>query len=516
MPILGWVVIGVLSVLIMGPLFHIGLFRVDETYSRFRYVSWVLLLWNVISFLRYLVTDVNELYYLSMAIYPTVFLLVLVLLFAMYRYLGYRIPTWMTIFLWGFFLLDVVVSFTNASHQWMLHITPTAGVTFQSFQAAPEGVFFHVHTAVSYLILIVMFARLVERLLDNWQMEKDYVPMLLVSGGIVIGITVNLIHVFAYSFTIDPTFLTFVVVISVLYYTFYMRDIRLILLSGRNRFLLEHLKEEYVLVDQSGYVVSTSPDFLKTHGIEQDEVTLTYEELRASLASEAVLFGSSDELDTRAFSLDKSYWIERKKEIRLPFLKTPGSLYLYYDDTANQRFIHGIQYVKNHDLVTGLYNRNHLEEIRDELDDAYDHYHLILFDLDGLKLFNDYHGHPAGDAFLQRFAQRLKEWEAAYGGISIRLGGDEFLWILLDEEPNKITTIVEDITHAYDDVDILEEVRFSFGVATNYQSDMVLSQVFSLADKIMYQSKHSQDDYKGRLERALKETVSKRDKDPLR
>ena len=49
---------------------------------------------------------------------------------------------------------------------------------------------------------------------------------------------------------------------------------------------------------------------------------------------------------------------------------------------------------------------------------------LLIFDLDGFKLYNDTFGHPAGDALLVRLAHKLRALpgeSAAY-----RLGGDEF------------------------------------------------------------------------------------------
>jgi two-component system cell cycle response regulator len=50
---------------------------------------------------------------------------------------------------------------------------------------------------------------------------------------------------------------------------------------------------------------------------------------------------------------------------------------------------------------------------------------VMVFDLDGFKQYNDWHGHPAGDRLLQRLGERL----AAAVGTSARayrLGGDEF------------------------------------------------------------------------------------------
>ena len=51
---------------------------------------------------------------------------------------------------------------------------------------------------------------------------------------------------------------------------------------------------------------------------------------------------------------------------------------------------------------------------------------LLLLDLDDLKMFNDEHGHGAGDAALQAIAGRLLEVTGPNGSV-YRIGGDEFV-----------------------------------------------------------------------------------------
>ncbi len=85
-----------------------------------------------------------------------------------------------------------------------------------------------------------------------------------------------------------------------------------------------------------------------------------------------------------------------------------------------------------HDPLTGLGNRRAL--LRDlELAlagaGAASPRLMLLFDLNGFKLYNDTFGHPAGDALLARLARRLAEHAAPYG-CAYRLGGDEFCVLL--------------------------------------------------------------------------------------
>ena len=84
------------------------------------------------------------------------------------------------------------------------------------------------------------------------------------------------------------------------------------------------------------------------------------------------------------------------------------------------------------DALTGLGNRRSLiADLEGELLVASEASPraLLLFDLDGFKQYNDWHGHPAGDALLRRLGDRLA---AAVGDHSraYRLGGDEFCVIV--------------------------------------------------------------------------------------
>lgn len=64
------------------------------------------------------------------------------------------------------------------------------------------------------------------------------------------------------------------------------------------------------------------------------------------------------------------------------------------------------------DVLTGLFNRRHLDEALDrEYADSRRHVEplcVLLFDLDHFKLVNDSYGHPAGDAVLRAFADRVR------------------------------------------------------------------------------------------------------------
>ncbi|KKL35668.1 diguanylate cyclase [Burkholderia contaminans FFH2055] len=94
-----------------------------------------------------------------------------------------------------------------------------------------------------------------------------------------------------------------------------------------------------------------------------------------------------------------------------------------------------IEYLANHDALTGLPNRNLLS---DRMGQAMSHTRrtgqliaVMVLDLDRFKHVNDTFGHSIGDGLLQRVAERLKA-AVRDGDTVARLGGDEFVVMLVN------------------------------------------------------------------------------------
>ncbi len=142
------------------------------------------------------------------------------------------------------------------------------------------------------------------------------------------------------------------------------------------------------------------------------------------------------------------------------------------------------------DPLTGLGNRRMLV---DDLDAALesatraDPRLLVLFDLNGFKLYNDTFGHPAGDALLMRLGRNLAATAAPYGR-AYRMGGDEFCSLL---HPG--STPVEALTNAAQ-VALSEagegfRIDASFGVALLPADAGDASSALQLADRRLYADK---------------------------
>ena len=119
------------------------------------------------------------------------------------------------------------------------------------------------------------------------------------------------------------------------------------------------------------------------------------------------------------------------------------------DISERIRYQHALEYQANHDSLTGLANRNLLNDrIEQAIAWAKRNGHVIgvmLLDLDHFKLINDASGHSAGDALLKEVAHRLTGCVRETDTVA-RLGGDEFVIILTDlPQPDDVDQIAEKI-----------------------------------------------------------------------
>lgn len=101
-----------------------------------------------------------------------------------------------------------------------------------------------------------------------------------------------------------------------------------------------------------------------------------------------------------------------------------------HDITELKKNQHEIQYIANHDYLTGLPNRRAFEERLDleirlaNIDER--NFAVLFLNLDGFKFLNDSIGHDIGDLLLVEIARKLKNKLTNYIEMIARIGGDEF------------------------------------------------------------------------------------------
>lgn len=102
--------------------------------------------------------------------------------------------------------------------------------------------------------------------------------------------------------------------------------------------------------------------------------------------------------------------------------------------TDRKRMEKELLYLSNHDLLTGVYNRNFFESelSRLQLSRLFP-IGIVIVDMNNLKATNDRFGHAAGDELIRQVASALQKSFRA-GDVIARIGGDEFAVVLVQTD----------------------------------------------------------------------------------
>jgi diguanylate cyclase (GGDEF)-like protein len=147
------------------------------------------------------------------------------------------------------------------------------------------------------------------------------------------------------------------------------------------------------------------------------------------------------------------------------------------------------------DSLTGVFNRNYLnEKIIPELKKTYPNA-LIICDMNNLKFSNDNYGHCFGDKLIKKYVDFLKK--NTCGNTLVRMGGDEFLIIMpgngeeqASELSNRLLGLPKEYVQASDGEII--EVCAAYGYSVQSGKDINIDEMIKEADQQMYKVKRCQ------------------------
>ena len=150
----------------------------------------------------------------------------------------------------------------------------------------------------------------------------------------------------------------------------------------------------------------------------------------------------------------------------------------------------------NTDPLTGLANRRFaLRKIDQALLKARKNRQplaLVVFDLDHFKSVNDTHGHLAGDRVLARIAA-LTRVLMPDGDLAARFGGEEFVCLLNDADPEQAHEFSEQLRRSIEMDSAFEDlpgVTASVGYASFLSADTSMT-LFARADAALYAAKQA-------------------------
>jgi len=198
------------------------------------------------------------------------------------------------------------------------------------------------------------------------------------------------------------------------------------------------------------------------------------------------------------------YGVRRNTELRL-------------DVEAQERSASELKWTAQHDALTGLPNRLYLQELIDKanIDDPKNtnpNASVLLVDIDNFKSINDLLLHVGGDELLAIISYRLKDAFPQYE--LMRVGGDEFLFLLDDTTPEQALVLANSVIGILSSPvkisGVKIEVGASIGVA-HYPTDTTnLAGCIRCADIALYEAKRNTKGSAVRFNKKMHEPIVKR------
>jgi len=278
----------------------------------------------------------------------------------------------------------------------------------------------------------------------------------------------------------------------------------------RYRHIFEHASEGIFQTTRDGRYLAANPALAKLYGYATPQELIddladierrlyVKESRREKFRHLMEAHGEVINFESEVFCRDGSkIWISENAHIvrgaHGEFICYEGTV---QDITERKSYQEQLERQANHDLLTGLPNRNLLA---DRIDQAISRAErlgyflaLVFIDLDNFKFINDSLGHAAGDELLVEVASRLRGCLRSSDTVA-RQGGDEFVLVLNDHyQVNSIISLLErvllEIGHPVSLAGREFQVGASLGVALYPQDGDDATTLLKHADVAMYAAK---------------------------
>lgn len=278
----------------------------------------------------------------------------------------------------------------------------------------------------------------------------------------------------------------------------------------RAQLVLENALDAIVNIDTQGLIVEWNRAAAQMFGYQRQEVIglnlgevivpPAYREahhqgmLRLQASGKSTLLGKLIEIS--ALRRDGSEF-----PIELTIVEIERHADRYYsafirDITTRREAEERIRFLANYDALTGLPNRNLLNErVMVEIEKAWDQdgqFALMFLDLDHFKDVNDSLGHRYGDNLLIALTRRFQSLVRPQDTIC-RLGGDEFVFLLAEADHAIAKEIVERLLTAVEQPFVIDQyeltITASVGVAIYPDDGLDMESLQRNADVAMYRTK---------------------------
>jgi diguanylate cyclase (GGDEF)-like protein/PAS domain S-box-containing protein len=164
------------------------------------------------------------------------------------------------------------------------------------------------------------------------------------------------------------------------------------------------------------------------------------------------------------------------------------------DITGRRELEDRLHHQATHDQLTQLPNRAMFQErLADALAGGAARVGLCYLDLDGFKMVNDRLGHDVGDALLVQVAGRLHQCMLDPRCLVARMGGDEFVVLIEDPQPDELTeyadAILAELEAPFKVAGHELQVTASIGLVERAPDGITPAELLKAADVTLYWAK---------------------------
>lgn len=167
--------------------------------------------------------------------------------------------------------------------------------------------------------------------------------------------------------------------------------------------------------------------------------------------------------------------------------------FLIYRNYQLRQFNLKLEYIAQHDQLTGIYNRKRLDEaLSQEIERFFRYGHsfsVIMIDIDHFKNVNDSYGHQVGDHVIMQIATVLNKQIRTTDTLG-RWGGEEFMLICPEIRTGDTMQLAEKLRRAVEEkvFATVGHQTASFGFAT-YRKEDKANDIVKRADDALYNAK---------------------------
>lgn len=161
-----------------------------------------------------------------------------------------------------------------------------------------------------------------------------------------------------------------------------------------------------------------------------------------------------------------------------------------------RKTIEDLEFLASRDTMTGIYNRRKFFDLATVLfDESNKNFFLATIDIDYFKRVNDNFGHDAGDFVIKRITEIISHL-LPQNSIFARMGGEEFIVILFEEEIQEAILFFENIREQILNEKIIYNENIinstvSMGLVQKNDKNIGIDEIIKKSDIALYEAKRT-------------------------